>query len=218
LYVYPPGSTTPGRTITESIVPQADQIGFIPNYVAVGPDGTIYLTEFTFGYPDPLAGLYIYPPSGPERFVANGAEYPQGVDLDAAGNIYVVNNSTNFNDGDASPIAEQNLTVLSPDGGTVLRRIGGLVNPIPVAVAADGTAFVSDYSYPNDASTAATFVVAPGASNVSEIVPDQVANIILWNGGTEYTGIARRSGESVSRGSAHAGGLGVRRQFGTAGR
>ena len=93
----PPRSTTPSRTFGERNVPLAQQVNFTPNYAAIGSDGTLYVTEFNiFATPDPLAGLYIYPPTGQEPVpVITGAENPQGVDVDAVGNIYVVNNNLN---------------------------------------------------------------------------------------------------------------------------
>ena len=97
--VYAPGSSTPTRTVPETIA--TDLPDFAPNYMTVGPDGTIYVTEFGYYSCDAQAGLYIYPPSGSEKFVAtasdtNGAG-PTGVDIDATGNIYVGNNNAGYN-------------------------------------------------------------------------------------------------------------------------
>ena len=36
--------------------------------MTVGADGTLYVTEYTYFQPDPLAGLYIYYSDGRERF------------------------------------------------------------------------------------------------------------------------------------------------------
>ncbi len=210
--VIPPGTTTPSRTIVESLVPQANQINFGPNYIAVGPDGTLYITEYTFGLPDPLAGLYIYPPSGPERYVANGAEYPQGIDIDAAGNLYIVNNSTAYNTGSASPDTAHNVAVLSPDGGTVLRRISGsLLDAYPIAVAPDGTAFVSAFAIASLGVPGATWVAAPGASSVTTIAPAST-DVVFWNGTAETTSRVRRSALGGSTGSAHASGFAMHRR------
>jgi sugar lactone lactonase YvrE len=88
--------------VSESIVPQGSQSSFSPNYIAVGGDGTIYVTEWSFSSTDTLAGLYIYPVSGPERYYSAGAEAPNGIDLDASGNIYVVNNNTAYDSGNPS--------------------------------------------------------------------------------------------------------------------
>jgi hypothetical protein len=213
--VYAPGSTTPTRTITESIVPQANQSTFVPNYIAVGPDGTIYVTEYSFFLPDPLAGLYIIPPSGPERFVSNGAEYPQGVDLDGSGNIYVANSNISLSTGIPSADTAQNIAVLSPDGGTILRRItGGVNDAIPVVVAADGTAFFSDYQFPPQTNSPGVFSVAPGATSGTLMAPIQVSDMVLWNGATETTARNRRGAQSLGAGSAHAGGFALHRHGG----
>ncbi len=210
--VIPPGTTTPSRTIVESIVPQANQINFGPNYIAVGPDGTLYITEYTFSLPDPLAGLYIYPPTGPERYVAVGAEYPQGIDLDGAGNIYVVNNSTDYSTGAASADVAHNVAVLSPDGGTVLRRItgGGLLDAYPIAVAPDGTAFLSAFAIPSLGVPGVTWVASSGAGNVTPIGAAS-QDVVFWNGATDTTARNRRGAQSLGAGSTHASGFVLRR-------
>ena len=142
--VIPPGSSTPLRTFNETIVPQANQSNVYWDYSTVGPDGTLYVDEWTYFPGDQNAGLYIYPPSGPERFVGAGATSPTGIGLDSTGNIYVANNNTTYdvNFVQSSDTAHT-LNVLSPDGGTILRSTSIAPGPYPMTVAPDGTAFVS---------------------------------------------------------------------------
>ena len=69
-----------------------------------------------------LAGVYVYPVTGQEKKYTLGAESPQGIDLDIAGNIYVVNNNSTYDSGETLDTA-RNVGVLAHDG-TLLRRIG----------------------------------------------------------------------------------------------
>jgi hypothetical protein len=208
----PPGATTPTRTVSESIVPQGSQSSFSPNYIAVGGDGTIYVTEWSFSSTDTLAGLYIYPVSGPERYYSAGAEAPNGIDLDASGNIYVVNNNTAYDSGNPSADTADNVAVLSPDGGTVLRRItGSFVEPYALSVTPDGTAFIGDFPISYLGNAGGTFLAAAGSTTASEITSIGGNTVVSWNGSVETTSRAR-SVQSAGRGgiSAHGGGLSPR--------
>jgi hypothetical protein len=128
--VFSPGSAVPSRTIPETIVAPSQYAAFAPNFATTGSDETLYVTEYSFSLPDPNAGLYIYPVSGPERFVAtatnaNGSG-AQGVDLDSSGNIYVVNNNAGFFFSNLTCQGDslQSVTVYSQTG-TLLRTIDG---------------------------------------------------------------------------------------------
>ena len=202
--VYPPGSTTPSRTFGESIVSLANQAYFIPNYATIGPDGTLYVTEYNFGLPDPNAGLYIYPPSGPEQFVATSTDPtqgagPEGVDIDAAGNIYVANNNGGyaFDSADGiydTPTADtlHNIQVFSSAANgatpTLQRTISGTFDAIPLVVGADGTIFFSSFSVCGcDPVSDLTGVlsVAAGASSTTTLTATPNDSITLYNGYSE---------------------------------
>ena len=191
------------RTIPETIVPEANQGVFTPNYIATAPDGTLYVTEYTFEAPDPDAGLYIYPPSGPERIASNGAFAPNGVDVDAAGNIYVVNDNTVYNTGAASVDTVHVVCVLSPDGGTVLREIGVPVESYPITVAGDGTAFVSSFNVAG--ATPSTYVIPPAEFITQQINAIGAGVVVLWDG-TRTTLSRVRAPLSLHGGSAHGSG------------
>jgi hypothetical protein len=191
--VFPPGASTPSTTIPETIVAPSQYDNFAPNYVALGADGTLYVTEYTFGQPDPNAGLYVYPVNGTERFIptasdANGAG-PQGVDVDGSNNIYVVNNNSGVTSnttcqGDSL----QSVTVYN-QAGQLQRTIGGGVinSGFPITVAADGTAFVASFPVQFLQQCTATgalgiFRIAPGASTATQISQSGSTEIVLYDG------------------------------------
>ena len=220
--IYPPGSATPARIITETIVPLNQQGNFASNYMTVGPDGTVYVTEFNYGLtgaflqPDALAGLYIYPPNGSERFVAttsddNGAG-PQGVDLDGAGNVYVANSNSRLVgvDTNGNPLWSQDtlhdVEVLAPGATSVLRHISGNYDPYTLAVAPDGTLFVTSGFLTG---VTGTFGVVPGGGTITQIAQNSVNTIALYNGAQEVSAFEtkrRATSYSASAAAAHAGG------------
>ncbi len=215
--VYPPGSSTP-KVITETYVPPAQQGNFAPNYAAVGSDGTLYVTEYTFNQPDTLAGLYVYAPSGAETFVptysnANGAG-PQGVDVDASGNVYVVNNNATFGQASLSDTLND-IEIFGPRGvggpsqaASPVNVTGGtnVFNAYSIAVSADGTAFFSSNQPETTAGSYGTWVLPAGTTTASQINGGWETSIALFDGSRETTGL-KRSAASLSAGSsAHGGG------------
>ncbi|MGH7715905.1 MAG: hypothetical protein ACREML_07900 [Vulcanimicrobiaceae bacterium] len=103
--------------------------------MTVGPDGTLCVTEYTFVQGDTQCGLYIYPPSRSEKFVAldsnsNGCG-AYGVDVDAVGNIYVAVNNSGINSGftGVNNDTENEVEVFAPGGASVLRRPRNGIRP-----------------------------------------------------------------------------------------
>ena len=211
--VFPPGATTPSRVIPETIVPSSRYADFAANYAAVGPDGTLYVTEYLFNQPDPSAGVYIYPTSAPERFIpaafdANGAG-PQGVDVDGAGNIYVVNNNvaiTGASTSQADSLAS--VSVYSP-AGTLLRTIPGIPSAFPITVAADGTAFVAAFKTQLIPACAVSgsngiYKIAPGASTATMISTSGSSEVVLYDGTHKTEPFARSSSHGTTFGGRGA--------------
>jgi hypothetical protein len=211
--VYPPGSTTPSRTIPETIVPAAQQANFAPNYMTVGPDGTLYVTEYSFILNDPLAGLYIYPPNGPEKFVATSSNAqgpgPEGVDVDATGNIYVANNNAGLDSTNAfTPVGDtlHDVEVFSPLGASVLRHITGTFDAYPVVAAPDGTLFFASFGFSSLTGTNGAFVIAPGGTSATQVAPLGATSIVLYNGYEESAALRRHaSAASFGARAAQAG-------------
>jgi hypothetical protein len=190
--VFPPGASAPSRVITETIVPSSQYATFAPNYAAVGPDGTLYVTEYTFQQPDANAGVYIYPGNGgAESFIPALADTngpgPQGVDVDGSGNIYVVNNNSGLAQaGGCQGDSLQSVSVFSPTGAT-LRTVTGGNSGFPITVAADGTSFFATFVVQFESSCPATgayglYSVAPGASTSNSISSSGSTEIVLYDG------------------------------------
>ncbi len=210
--VYAPGSSTPTRTVPETIVTGSNVAAFAPNYMTVGPDGTIYVTEYSYIQPDTLAGLYIYPPSGSEKFVATTTDAngngPQGVDVDAVGNIYVGNNNAaDLTGGGSGPQQSDDLNdieVFAPGGSSVLRHITGSFDVYPLVVAPDGTIFFASFLGAGSTGVTGTFVVAPGASTATSVNSNAEATIVLYNGYQESAASTRRKTSAFSAAAAVA--------------
>jgi len=206
--IFPPGSATASRSIPETIVPASQQANFAPNYAQVGPDGTLYVTEWTqVQGNDPLVGLYIYPPNGgQEKFVptlsnANGGGV-DGVDIDAAGNIYVAENNGGFNlnTGTYGPDTLNTITVYAPLGTSVLRQITGQIDPINVVVASDGTIFSSGLPYPGASGYTGSYVIAAGSSTITTVSANYAGTIAIYDGNRETTGIRRAQSTGGAKG------------------
>jgi hypothetical protein len=227
--VYAAGSSSVARVIPETSVSAANQPNFTPNYAAIGPDGSLYVTEYTFFQPDPLAGLYIYAPSGKETFVATTSDAngpgPQGVDLDASGNIYVVNNNAaayNPNTGYGQNDSLHDIEVFGPggvggpNGSAAPLHITGSFTGFPIDVSADGTIFFSSF-YNDQISTGpsamgtgviGTFAVAAGTSTITQVSSLATAIIVLYDGNRETTSTKRKATSLRASGSLGIGGWG----------
>jgi hypothetical protein len=212
--IFAPGSSTPTRTIPEQIVPAAQQSQFLGNYGAVGPDGTFYLTEYSLVQPDPLVGLYIYHPDGTESFVKTtgttggtpgsltGNGGADGVDVDAAGNIYVANNNFGLDSNNGFVMVNDTLNdieVFAPGGTSVLRHITGVSSPVTMVVASDGTLFVSGFGWPGVPT--ATWVVQPGATTPTQLNSQATTSIFLYDGVRATSGVVRALSLGSSGGS-----------------
>jgi hypothetical protein len=202
--VIPEGSSTPTRTFQESLVSPQNQANFSPSYESVGGDGTLYVSEWNYGAGDINAGVYIYPPSGQETHVTQGASSPSGIDVDLTGNIYVANNNITFNAQGVqlSPDTAHTFNVLSPDGKTILRSINLLPGPAALAVNGDGTAFVSD---------AGVYSILPNAGTGTQIDSYSAYNIVIYDGTGTRSSLSRTP-LSIGSGTAHGGSAVYRRR------
>lgn len=180
--VIPPGATQPSRTIVDTIVPTFSTT-FTPNFMVVAADGTLYVGEWSYTTGDPLAGLYVYPKTGSEHVVTAGASAPTGVDVDAAGNVYVCNSNSVFTGSTYSADTLHELTEYSPHAAKLLRRIAtGFENPQNMTVSDAGDAYMVDFADANNPS--GSLVVVPAAQRTAHVVfaPFSGSNVVLYNG------------------------------------
>jgi hypothetical protein len=183
--VVPPGGSAPSRTIVDTLAP--DSLGFDPNWTGVGADGTFYVGEWTFLTGDVNAGLYVFPPSGPERVVTSMAAGINGIDFDAAGDIYVASNNATSNTGTPGPDTAQQVSVYSPGAAALLRQFSdGAPGVDAITVGDDGTAYLSQYagSTSNGPATFGNVLrVPPGSSAASVLIANTNApNLVLYDG------------------------------------
>lgn len=211
--IFPPGSTTPSKVIPETLVSPSQYKNFAPNYSAVASDGTLYVTEYSFQQPDPLAGTYVYPLNGPERFIpaASNAQGPgpQGIDIDGSGNIYVVNNnSAVLTSTTCQGDSLQSVSVYDKTGA-LARTVTG-AQGFPVTAAVDGRAFVSSFKALLQSSCPVTgsngiYAIAPGASTATQISAMGSSTIVLFDGTHKTEPFSRSAHGSGGRGG-HGGG------------
>lgn len=129
-----------GKEISSFAPPEAEAPSSIPIYVAVSPDGQIYVSDRDAG------AIFIFTPDGsmqgtvPSPFGENEGWRPLGITFDGPGNLYVT---------DVTP-GKHRLLVLDPEGRLTM-QIGKEGNadgdfwfPNGVAVGEQGQIYVSD--------------------------------------------------------------------------
>jgi hypothetical protein len=179
--VIPPGKSKPIRTIVESIVPPKSY--FSVNWMSVAPDGTLYVAEWGYYQGDPYTGLYVYPYKSQETHVTNGAPFPSGLDLDKAGNVYVVNSSSLEGSSGLSADTTHLLTEYAPHATKVLRQVSkGFTDGQFLTVDDNGTAYIEEYpdvAFPNEA-VAIAGPTAKAAKMLTKAV--RGTGYVLYNG------------------------------------
>jgi hypothetical protein len=173
----PAGSSTPSRTIVDSIVPASEVAGFTPYTMTPQTNGNLYVGEWTEAVGDPLAGLYVYPPHGKERRVTDGASNPTATAVDASAKVYVLNSNSAFSSSGPTCDTSHTLSVYSKNATSLLSQAtSGFTNGQFMTVAEDGTTFISEFAYfPSQSCTApqgvgAIALVAPGGSIATTLV------------------------------------------------
>jgi hypothetical protein len=198
--VIPPGQSKPSRTIVDSIVPAGTP--FSVNWMRLGPDGTLYVAEWAYSATDQVAGLYIYPRKGKETYVASGASAPTGIDLDDAGNVYVLNSNSvlSISPPGLTPDTLHTLSVYAPHATSLLRQVKkGFSNGQFLTVDDDGTAYIEDFTDVK-LSTELLVVVAPTATKGRHL-----AKIATGTGFFLYNGHRVKTVGTGVNGGSHAG-------------
>jgi hypothetical protein len=151
LAVFPPGET-PGGVSFQAV----------PTSVALNADGDFYVGQLTgFPFPGGRASVYRVPANGgsPTEF-ATGFTKIIDVTVGPDGWVYVLQLSTS--PGAPPPAGTGSLIRVSPDGSmreTVVGPDGGLVAPGGIAIAADGSIYLTNRS------------TSPTAGSVVRVIP-----------------------------------------------
>jgi hypothetical protein len=179
--VIPPGTSKPSRTIVESIVPAKSY--FSVNWMSVAPDGTLYVAEWGYYAGDPFKGLYVYPATGKETLVTEGAPFPSGLDLDKDGNVYVVNSSSTESSSGLSKDTTHLLTEFAPHAAKVLRQVSkGFTDGQFMTVDDNGTAYIEEF--PDVAFPTEAMAVAGPTAKAAKLLTKAVhgTGFALYNG------------------------------------
>ncbi len=136
--VLPPGAPPPGQE------PKEIPIQSVPTGIAVGPDGALYVSEFTgFPYPEGKARIFRIDRDGKPEVYAEGFTQIGDVEFDKQGNMYVLQ------------IADQSLwkgkldsslIKVAPDGKrtTVVKAGEGLVAATALDIGPDGAIYITN--------------------------------------------------------------------------
>jgi hypothetical protein len=114
----------------------------VPDTVAFGPDGALYVGELTgFPFPPGAAGVYRVVPGEAPAVFADGFTNIIDIAFGPDGSLYVLEISAN---GLLTGI-DGALIQVAPDGTRTTTASTGLVAPTSVVVAGDGTIYVSNF-------------------------------------------------------------------------
>lgn len=129
----------------------------VPNCVAQGPDGSLYVGQLT-GFPFPVgaAAVYRVKPDGTVEVAADGFTNIIDLAFGPDGSLYVLELDNN---GLATPGGGGVLVRIAPNGARTTLVDSGLVLPTSVAIGPDGRVYLSNFG------------VFPGGGQVVRLVP-----------------------------------------------
>jgi hypothetical protein len=133
----PPGAPLPDQ------VPQEIEIQSVPTGVAIGPDGALYVSEYT-GLPFPVgeARIFRVEPDGETTVYADGFTQLVDLEFDAQGNLYALQYA---NEPEWTGNLDGSLIQIAPDGTrTTLVSGNGLESATALTVGPDGAVYVSN--------------------------------------------------------------------------
>lgn len=128
--------------------PNAISIQSVPTGNAIGPDGAVYVAEYTgFPYPEGAASVYRIGEDGEPEVYATGFTQITDIEFDADGNLLVLEFSDKapWKDGDIRSLPSS-LSSVAPDGTkTVLVESGeGLLSADGITIGPDGSVYVAN--------------------------------------------------------------------------
>ncbi|MFH7027097.1 MAG: ScyD/ScyE family protein [Heteroscytonema crispum UTEX LB 1556] len=138
-----PGQTPPPDAPLAGQIPDKIDIQSVPTGAAFGPDGALYVSEYT-GFPFPVgkARIFRVAPNGETTVYADGFTQLSDLDFDAAGNLYALQYA---NEPQWNGISGGSVIQIAPDGTrTTLLSGNGLESATALTVGPDGAVYVSN--------------------------------------------------------------------------
>ncbi|MCC5642278.1 ScyD/ScyE family protein [Nostoc sp. CHAB 5824] len=133
----PPDAPPPGQTLEEI------EIQSVPTGVTFGPDGAIYVSEYTgFPFPEDKARIFRVGADGETTVYADGFTQLSDLAFDAESNLYALQYG---NEPQWKGISDGSLVKIAPDGTrTTLLRGNRLESATALTVGPDGAIYVSN--------------------------------------------------------------------------
>lgn len=134
--VLPPDAPPPGQ------VPNAIDIQSVPTGVTVGPDGALYVSEYTgFPFPEGKARIFRVSLDGATTVYADGFTQLSDLEFDPQGNLYALQYG---NQPQWQGISDASVIQIAPDGTrTVLASGNGLESATALTIGGDGAIYIS---------------------------------------------------------------------------